>query len=114
MLDVSAERSEQVDLRQLTYRNIPVLDLTVPAAHELREAVDFIRSQTGHGAVYIHCAMGFSRSAWVAAAWLLAEGHAPNPQAAVEAVRRARPSVRFGRDATHVLKQFARAAPVPH
>lgn len=53
------------------YRCLPVLDLTVPTQDDLRAAVSIIEAwHIQRSTVLIHCALGYSRSALVAAAWL--------------------------------------------
>lgn len=77
--------------------HIPVLDLTVPRADQLEEAVTAIASAPRP--VLVCCALGYSRSAIAAAAWLLRAGHASSPEEAVERVRLARPRVVMGKEA---------------
>ncbi|MDB5354786.1 MAG: rane-associated phosphatase, like Aur1 family, and protein serine/threonine/tyrosine [Phycisphaerales bacterium] len=106
VLDLSAEYAESPPLRGVVYRSVPVLDLTAPSVSKLREAVKFIRTHAPGGTVYVHCKMGFSRSACAAAAYLLAEGIATNVEDAMNHVRRARPQARLGRHAAAVLADY--------
>jgi membrane-associated phospholipid phosphatase len=46
----------------IEYLNIPVLDLTEPSRGQLEVAVAFIAQQCSRGSVYVHCALGISRS----------------------------------------------------
>ena len=48
------------------------------------------------GPVLVCCALGFSRSALAVAAWLLAEGRAPTPEAAEAMIRQAKPAIVLG------------------
>jgi protein-tyrosine phosphatase len=69
VLDMTAELPRL--LPAMPYRCIPVLDLTVPTQAELRLAVETIGFwRTSGKVVLICCALGYSRSALVAAAWL--------------------------------------------
>jgi membrane-associated phospholipid phosphatase len=76
VLDLTAEFSEAAPLLALPYKNIPVLDLTAPTHDQLAEALRFISEHATTGTVYVHCKIGYSRSAAVVAAWLLASNHA--------------------------------------
>ncbi len=71
VLDLTAEFSEAKPFRSLRYRNIPILDLTAPTTDQLGEMADFIDRQSRDGVVYVHCKIGYSRSAAAIAAWLL-------------------------------------------
>src|SRR5205807_2652432 len=75
VLDLTAEYPETAPFRRLAYQNVPILDLTPPSADQLAQCVAFIREHILHGAVYVHCALGYSRGACVAAAYLLDSGN---------------------------------------
>jgi hypothetical protein len=62
----------------LHYKNIPVLDLTAPTPEQLVEAVRFMTEHAATGTVYVHCKVGYSRSAAAVAAWLLSTKDAPD------------------------------------
>lgn len=67
VIDLSAELSETPALRGNRYLHIPMLDLHAPklsVLRQLRETIDGLHQQ-GH-TVYVHCAMGLSRSRLVA------------------------------------------------
>lgn len=49
---------------------IPALDLVVPGEEVTAEALAAIASALQRGPVYLHCALGYGRSAHVAAVWL--------------------------------------------
>jgi len=70
VLDMTAEHSETRAFVQVEYLNIPVLDLTKPSGKQFDEAVAFIAKHAGLGGVYVHCALGVSRSSAVVEAYL--------------------------------------------
>ncbi len=109
VLDLTAECVAPPSFRALAYRNIPILDLTVPTPNQFADAVDFIRAQMKEGKVYVHCKLGRSRSAAVVAAYLIAEGLAANGSEAVDLVRRARPEIVIGPAAVEALERYAKA-----
>jgi hypothetical protein len=107
VLDLTAEFSEPRPLRDVTYRNIPVLDLTAPDPEQLEEMLSFIEHESRTGTVYLHCKIGYSRTAAVAAAWLLRSGRASSVSEAIDSVRRVRPQVVIRPEVLAALKHFA-------
>lgn len=75
------------------YRSLPILDLTVPSAGAIREALAFIRQHQGEQPVCVHCALGLSRSATIAAAWLLHRGLAQNAHEAFRQLQKMHPAI---------------------
>ena len=106
VLDLTAEFSASKPFRDLSYCNIPVLDLTELSAGQLREAVDFIMRHEESGIVYVHCKVGYSRSAAVLGAYLVASGQAANRAEALEILRRARPGIIFRPEVSVALEKF--------
>jgi protein-tyrosine phosphatase len=106
-LDLTAEFSETRALRGTGYHNLPILDLTLPDLPTLRRAVELIdeAAQNG-GVVYLHCALGYGRSAVVVAAYLLSTGRATTVEQAAENVRACRPGSVFPPRALALLQQF--------
>ena len=92
VLDVTAEYSETPALLRLNYKNLPVLDLATPSLRDLEQGVGFIDEHVGRG-VFVHCALGYSRSACFAAAWLLKAGLADSVERAIESIREVRPAI---------------------
>lgn len=90
-LDLTAGFPECGPLCALKYRNIQLLPLTVPSLDQLQEAVAFVMEQSRSGIVYVHGALGYSRSVGIVSAYLVASGLANNVEAAVERVRAAVP-----------------------
>ncbi|MEO7650743.1 MAG: dual specificity protein phosphatase family protein, partial [Bryobacteraceae bacterium] len=112
VLDATAEHYEAAPFRKLHYKNVQLLDLTAPDIAQLREAVAFIREQIPRGDVYVHCALGISRSCGVAAAYLLAAGIEDSVESAIARVQRARPRTTLGPKWRALLAEF-HAAMIP-
>jgi predicted protein tyrosine phosphatase len=93
VVDLTAEFSESSELRALPYLQIPVLDLTAPTPQQIDQAVAFISHHENNGIVYVHCKIGYSRTAAIAGAYLLASGQVDSVEQAVAALRQARPSI---------------------
>ena len=108
VLDLTAEFSEAKPFRTLIYRNIPILDLTAPSIDQLREMAAFIDDESRSGIVYIHCKIGYSRTAGAAAAYLLQTGKAGGVAEAIALLRRVRPSIVVRPEAVSALSDFAR------
>jgi protein-tyrosine phosphatase len=105
-LDLTAELSEWPGLRGEGYYNLPILDLTLPALATLERAAAIIAEASRHGGVYVHCAIGYGRTAVVAAAYLLASGRAGDVQSALEQVCAARRGSVFSGRAVLLLRGF--------
>jgi hypothetical protein len=105
-LDLSAEFSEAKPFRKINYHNIPVLDLTAPTQSQLVEMSKFIGNYSGNGAVYVHCKIGYSRSAAAVAAYLLMSGEVKTAEEAFAMIRRVRPSVVIRPEVLSALSEF--------
>ena len=70
-----------------------MLDLTLPDRATLAAAVQAIERRPPTGRVLVCCALGYSRSATVVAAWLVATGRASDADAAVARLRALRPQI---------------------
>jgi protein phosphatase len=108
-LDLTTEFSEPAAFRALVYCNIAVLDLTELTAEHLRQAVEFISQQAKSGVVYVHCKVGYSRSAAAVGAYLIASGAVADATAALEILRRSRPGIIFRPEVFVALEKFCRA-----
>jgi membrane-associated phospholipid phosphatase len=109
VLDLTGEFSEASAFMGAEggYRAMPVLDLTAPTLEQLREAAKWIAEQAANGIVYIHCKVGYSRTAAVAGAYLLAMGKATSVREALEMLRAARPGIVVRPEAERALHDFA-------
>ena len=79
-------------------RCVPLLDLTVASTARLQCAAQAIEGQRRNGGdaqVWVCCALGFSRSAAAAIAWVGRYGDVTSISQAEEIVRRARPQIRL-------------------
>jgi protein phosphatase len=108
VLDLTAEFSEPKVLRSVTYRNIPVLDLTELTGAQLRGSADFIAQHAGSGIVYVHCKAGYSRSAAAVGVYLIRSGRAASVEEALEILRRIRPGIVLRPEVSAALKKFCR------
>ena len=93
VLDLTAEFSVPASFSHLTYRNIPILDLTAPGRDQLLEMVSFLEEESKKGIVYLHCKIGYSRTAAAAGAYLLHTGKAESVAGAIELLRKVRPTL---------------------
>jgi protein-tyrosine phosphatase len=111
VLDLTAEFSEAKPFRKLIYRNIPILDLTAPSIDQLREMAAFIGHESREGIVYIHCKIGYSRTAAAAAAYLLQTGKVSSVSEAIASLRQVRPAIVLRPEIMSALSEFARNLP---
>lgn len=106
VLDLSAEFSEAKPFRKINYRNIPVLDLTAPTQGQLVEMSKFIGNHSRNGVVYVHCKIGYSRSAAAVTAYLIMSGQAKTAEEAFAMIRRVRPSIVIRPEVRSALSEF--------
>ena len=69
LLDATAELS--CEPQGLAYRSLPLLDLVAPDVGDCRRAAALIDELLAQGPLLVACALGYSRSATLVAAWLL-------------------------------------------
>lgn len=106
VLDLTAEHGEPRGLRQLTYLNLPVLDMTAPSCSQLEQGAMFIADQIRRGPVYVHCGQGQARSAALVAGYLLFCGQSDGVQQACEQVTLKRPEVNWKPYLVEPLREF--------
>lgn len=107
VVDLTAEFSEAAPLRRLHYLSLQALDLTALTPEQLNRAADFIHEHSQRGIVYVHCKVGYSRSASVIGAFLMKYGHCTSVAETLAFVRRQRPGIIFRPEAVESLNQFA-------
>ncbi len=106
VVDLTSEFSETAIFRQLAYCSLPVLDLTAPTNSQLAAAVQFIRAELPRGKVYVHCKVGYSRSAAAVGAYLLHDGYAADVPDVLEMLRAVRPSIIVRPEARQALSEY--------
>jgi predicted protein tyrosine phosphatase len=111
VLDLTAEFSETAAFRSIRYRNIQVLDLTAPTTAQLAEMADFIEENSREGIVYVHCKVGYSRSAAAVLAAMLASGSIRDVAEGVTRLRTVRPSIVIRPEILAALSAFDRERP---
>ncbi|MDC7826023.1 phosphatase PAP2/dual specificity phosphatase family protein [Pseudomonas sp. BLCC-B13] len=94
VLDLSAELP--VRLPGKTYRNLPLLDLVAPDSEACRQGAELIEQLRQQGPLLVCCALGYSRSATLVAAWLLHSGRASSVEQAIAMIRAVRPRIVLG------------------
>jgi protein-tyrosine phosphatase/membrane-associated phospholipid phosphatase len=107
VLDLTTEFNEAKPFLALRYLNIPILDLTAPTQEQLAVMASFIAEQARAGVVYVHCKIGYSRSAAAVGAWLLASGQSRTVEETVARLRAIRPSIVIRPEVMNALARFA-------
>ena len=107
VLDLTAEFNETAPLLSLDYLNVRLLDLTAPTTSQLQEAVEFIRKQiAAGGVVYVHCKIGYSRTATAVGAYLLTSGRCASVDDVLANLRAVRPGIVIRPEAVDALESF--------
>ena len=106
VLDVTAEFSEAMPFLSTCYLNVPILDLTAPTPEQLQRCVNFVAENAARGVVYVHCKIGYSRSAVVVGAYLLNRGAVSSADEAMSRLRAVRPSLVIRPEAADALRRF--------
>jgi protein-tyrosine phosphatase/membrane-associated phospholipid phosphatase len=105
VLDLTAEFSEAKPFRETRYLNVPILDLTAPTREQIERCHRFL-AENADGVVYVHCKIGYSRTAAVAGTWLIASRHAATADEAASLLRAARPPIIIRPEARAAMKRF--------
>ena len=113
VLDLTCESSEAPPFLGLAYCHLPILDLTAPTTAQLEAASDFLASHSKDGTVYVHCKIGYSRTAAVAAAYLLRTGQAQNVEDALATLRRIRTNIVIRPEVAPALRSYLATARLP-
>jgi protein-tyrosine phosphatase len=108
VLDLSSEFSEARPFLKINYQNIPVLDLTAPSQAQLVEMSKYIGNHSRNGPIYVHCKIGYSRSAAAVAAYLIMSGEVVTAEEAFAMIRHVRPSVVIRPEVLSAVSEFER------
>lgn len=111
VLDLTAEFSETAPLLETNYLSIPILDLTAPTQQQLKLAADFIGRECRRGVVYVHCKIGYSRSAAAVSAFLLQTRQVRSPHEAFARLQSLRPTIVIRPEARTAVAEFAASLP---
>jgi len=114
VLDLTAEFSEAKPFLKTNYCNMPILDLTAPNLDQLLEMAALIAEHAQDGDVYVHCKIGYSRSAAAVGAYLLSSGHVQDAAEAIERLRAAQPSIVIRPEIRAALDRFANEVTARH
>lgn len=106
VLDLTAEFSRAEAFRNVGYRNIPILDLAAPTFDQLHATARFIARRAGDDIVYVHCKIGYSRSAAAVIAWLLESEKVGNVAEGIALLERIRPSIVIRPEIRVALAEF--------
>jgi len=93
MVDLTAELP--VDTEGVAYSGIPMLDMLVPTTDQLTAAVNAIQHLEGTRPTLVCCALGYSRSAAVVTAWLVASGRTVSLDESIDWIKSRRPQIRI-------------------
>ena len=106
VLDLTAEFTAAKPFRATEYLNIHILDLTAPTVSQLGYIAAFIKEQSEAGIVYVHCKIGYSRSAAAVIAWMLASRQVENVEDGIARLREVRPSIVVRPEIHRALDEF--------
>jgi hypothetical protein len=104
VVDLTCEFTEPRPMRRFNWLNVPVLDLTPPTDQQICQAVAFIAATDTP--VYVHCKAGYSRTAVIAAAYLLASGEVSSVDEAVQRLKAARSRIVVRPEARRAIESF--------
>lgn len=105
--DLTAELRDPASIRAVPgYCCFPILDASTLEPHELVSVVRRLTPEPGRQ-LLIHCANGHGRTGLVAAAWLIQQGYADSPAAAISLLQSARPRISLRECQTQTLDLVA-------
>jgi protein-tyrosine phosphatase len=104
VLDLAPELPKIRGLEAMEYRHVPMLDLVSPSLAQVHAALEFIDAQPPDSKLLIHCALGYSRSVVVAAAYLIRQGQPVHR--ALARIRAARSGIVLSDGMLKLLREF--------
>lgn len=113
VLDLNSEFSENQVFLSKNYLNLEILDLTAPTMEQVSEAAGFIQAESRTGIVYVHCKIGYSRSAAVVGSFLYLTGRVNDADEAVDYLRRKRPSLVVRPEAYEAIRKVVASGTRP-
>lgn len=93
VFDMTCEWPRNSYSHDLNYRSQPQIDLLPLSAKDIESAVHTMDELAESGTIYVHCKLGYSRSATVAAAWLVHSQQSKTIDDAIALIAQARPKV---------------------
>ena len=106
VVDLTCERTEPLGMRtRESYHSLPTFDGTAPEAHAYRVLLGELVGETRP--IYIHCAMGHSRAATVAAGVLIGRGVVDSAHEAERLMKSVRPKVHFTHEQRRLVESYA-------
>lgn len=106
VVDMTAEFSETQSFREISYLNLQTMDLTAPHYEYLLEGAKFISKAIQSGKVYVHCKIGYSRSAAMVGSYLMYAGIVDSIEEAIAVIKKVRPSLIVRPEARAALEFF--------
>lgn len=106
VLDLTAEFNSSSSFIVRAQQSVPMLDLLAPTVAQLNHAVAVMEDLRMYGPILVHCALGYSRSAIVLAAYLWKQDPELNLGQVVKMIQRARPKVVLSTEHVKALVQF--------
>ena len=88
VIDLAPELSATTP-QGIEHHHLPLLDITIPDPATLDSIARLIEDRHRHGVVYIHCALGMSRSVLAVCSWAMFRGG--SKEEALALIDRARP-----------------------
>jgi protein-tyrosine phosphatase/membrane-associated phospholipid phosphatase len=107
VVDLTVNFSEAKPFLEIEYLPLPVLDLTAPTLAQIDQAIAFIEAESRRGVVYVHCKIGYSRSAAIVGAYLVASRIATDADDAISRLRQVRPSIVIRLEAEEAIREYA-------
>ncbi|MTC38242.1 hypothetical protein GKR70_06790 [Providencia alcalifaciens] len=93
VLDMTCEWSRNIYSYGKNYCSQPQIDLLPLSPEDIEKAIRTMDKLAQSGTVYVHCKLGYSRSATVVVAWLVHQNMEKNIEDAIAQVERVRPQV---------------------